>query len=119
MLIDFLHGKGAAKSVAVELRHGLATTAISAFELWAGSIGSKKKEKSVAALLDALEIVPLNASAAKQAADLHLSLKRRGRSMGMADSLIAGICIATNAILLTRNKKHFVDIPRLTLGAID
>jgi len=116
VLIDFLHGEGAAKRVALEIRHGLRTTVISAFELWTGSLGSKKREKAVSNVLDALTILPLHPSAAKQAADLRVSLQKQGRTMGMADALIAGICIETKSILLTRNQKHFEGIPELTLG---
>ena len=118
VLIDFLRGHGAAKRVTLELKRGLATTVVSAFELWAGSIGSAKREKAVTVLLDALEIIALDASAAKEAATLRHSLQKEGRTMGMADSLIAGICIDRSAILLTRNKKHFENIPRLSLGTI-
>jgi tRNA(fMet)-specific endonuclease VapC len=118
VLIDFLRGRGAAERVALELKQGLATTVISAFELWAGSIGSTKREKAVAVLLDALAIITLDASAAKQAAALRHSLQKKGRTIGMADSLIAGICIDRSAILLTRNTKHFGDIPRLSLGTL-
>ena len=118
VLIDFLRGQGAADRVALELKHGLATTAVSAFELWAGSIGSPKREQAVAALLGALQIITLDESAAKQAADLRLALKKQGRTLGMADALIAGICVDQQAILLTRNTKHFADIPRLSLGTL-
>jgi tRNA(fMet)-specific endonuclease VapC len=118
ILIDFLHGQGAADRVALELRRGLATTVVTAFELWAGSIGSTKREKAVAALLGALEIITLDATAAKEAAHLRVALKKRGKTIGMADSLIAGICIEQSAILLTRNTKHFEDIPRLSLGTL-
>ena len=117
VLIDFLHGRGEADRVAFELEHGLATTVVTAFELWTGSAGSSKREKAVSRLLDALDIIPLHTAASKTAADLRYSLQREGRTIGMADALIAGICIESQAILLTRNRKHFESIPRLTLGA--
>jgi len=38
--------------------------------------------------------------------------------MGMADALIAGICVEHEAILLTRNRRHFEGIERLSLGTL-
>jgi predicted nucleic acid-binding protein len=34
----------------------------------------------------------------------------------MADYMIAGICLAHSAVLLTRNRKHFERVAGLTLG---
>jgi predicted nucleic acid-binding protein len=34
----------------------------------------------------------------------------------MADYLIAGVCLAHSAILLTRNRKEFGRVPGLVLG---
>jgi tRNA(fMet)-specific endonuclease VapC len=120
VLIDFLRGhEPVSETIALELRRGLSTTVISAFELWSGSVGSSKRESAVSTLLDALSLVPLSARAARQAADIRHSLQIQGRSMGMADALIAGICLEQRAALLTRNHKHFENIPGLTLGDFD
>jgi predicted nucleic acid-binding protein len=119
VLIDYLRNGGAADRVAGELRRGLATTVISAFELWAGSVGSKKRERAVEKVLDALEILPLDTPGAREAASLRYDLRKQGRTMCMADALIAGICIAKQATLLTRNNRHFVDIPGLSLGQLE
>lgn len=118
VLIDFLRGAGAAERVAAELERGLATTVISAFELWAGSVGSEKREAAVAKLLGALEIVNLEPASARRAAELRLEMKGQGRTLPMADSLIAGICVEKRATLLTRNTRHFDGVPHLALGEI-
>jgi len=119
VLIDFLRDASPVSDrIEVEIKHGLATTVISAFELWSGSVGSIKRERAVNILLNALKIISLNEPSAKQAAQLRYELQTQGRTIGMADSLIAGICVENRAILLTRNKKHFRDIPLLVLGAV-
>jgi predicted nucleic acid-binding protein len=40
----------------------------------------------------------------------------RGIDIGMADSLIAGICLVRGATLLTRNRRHYDRIPGLMLA---
>src|SRR2546422_487296 len=58
------------------------------------------------------------AVAADRAAEVRRSLEPRGQSMGMGDSLIAGIILANKSILLTRNRQHFARVPGLTLGTL-
>mgnify|MGYP006293601423 FL=1 len=117
VLIDFLRGHGpVAERIELELRHRLATTVITAFELWAGAVGSAKREHAVETLLDALSLISLDSQSARVASHVRHSLSKRGRTIGMADALIAGICIEQRAILLTRNVKHFSDIEGLSLG---
>lgn len=119
VLIDFLKGKGgAADRIALELNHGLCTTVISAFELWNGAVGSPKRETAVETLIESLIVIPCKAPAAKQAARIRRELEKEGRTMGMADALIAGICVQERAILLTRNTKHFTNIDGLFLGRL-
>lgn len=115
VLIDFLRGRGAAEEVAIELRTGaLQTTAITAFELWAGAKGPKQA-KVVEPLLDVLTIVGLDGSSARRAAHVRMVLERKGSGIGMADSLIAGICLDVGAVLLTRNQRHFERVEGLRL----
>ena len=40
-------------------------------------------------------------------------LSNRGRVTEILDLIIASICISNNLILITRNKKHFENIPGL------
>lgn len=118
VLIDFLKGAHAADHVARELRHGLHTTVITAFELWNGATGSAKREAAVETLLDCLHILPCKAEAAKRAAEIRHTLQKQGRTMAMADALIAGICVTERGVLLTRNTAHFTDIEDLHLGKL-
>lgn len=118
VLIDFLKGKGAASRIRLELEHRLATTSITAFELWTGAKG-RKQEHAIETLLQALVILPLERDSAKMAARVRKELGAKGSGIGMADSLIAGIVIQQRGTLLTRNRKHFERIPALRLGTFD
>jgi tRNA(fMet)-specific endonuclease VapC len=116
VLIDFLRGRGdEARRVELELKTGsLSTTAISAFELWVGA-KSPQEKAAVGTLLNALSVVPLDAVSADEAGQVFRQLEVKGLTIGMADSLIAGICLSRGALLLTRNKKHFSRVPGLKL----
>ena len=115
VLIDFLKNKGAAKEVAALLKTGqLATTTLSVFELW---VGAKTPDQiaHIETLLNALQIYQLNLAAAKMAGACHKNLQASKNEIGMADALIAGICIENKVPLFTRNKKHFSRISELKL----
>jgi len=55
-------------------------------------------------------IVAFDAIAAQRAADLMASRYRRGRPKELRDTMIAGIALAHNATLATRNTPHFQDL---------
>jgi tRNA(fMet)-specific endonuclease VapC len=116
-LIDALRGRDPArKRIELELRAGgLATTAITAFELRSGARTARESEK-VETLLAALSILPFDDDCAIEAAEVRHQLEKRGEKIGMADYLIAGTCIARGAVLLTHNRAHFSRVTGLQLG---
>jgi tRNA(fMet)-specific endonuclease VapC len=71
----------------------------------------------VHALLEALEIVVLDARAAALAGAVRRLLLGRGNDIGVADSLVAGICLKQDAMLLTRNRAHFQRVEGLSLAS--
>jgi tRNA(fMet)-specific endonuclease VapC len=117
VLIDFLRGKGeSADRVEMELKTGkLYTTTITTFELWAGVRGPKEAA-AIETLIKALNILNLDLEAAQEAAEIKKSLDENGITIGMADSIIAGICRNKKGMLLTRNKKHFSRVQGLKLA---
>lgn len=117
VLIDALRGRSeAAERIDLELQTGaLATTAITAFELRSGA-RSARAAGQVEKLLAALAILPFDEEAAEKAAEVRRSLEDAGTPIGMADYLIAGICLTRSAVLLTRNRAHFERVPGLALG---
>lgn len=119
VLIDYLQDVSpAASRIALELRTGrLATTVITRFELLSGARG-RRKQRVIRELLAGLSCLALELDGADRAAEVRRSLGAGGMTVGMADSLIAGIVLANEGILLTRNRRHFERVPGLTLGTI-
>lgn len=117
VLIDFLGGHNpAAQWVRGKLEEGtVATTVISRFELMCGAKIIRQREL-IYTFLNALSTLTLDPTAADLAARLRQSLQTKGWNIGMADSLIAGITIANNGVLLTRNRRHFERIEGMHLA---
>ena len=122
VLIDALRGRRPlARRIAEAIEHGeLATTVLSAFELLSGSgVREEEARRRVEDLLGALTVVALDPAAATLAAALRRELEARGETIGLADYLIAGICLAHSASLMTRNRRHFGRVPGLRLAPAD
>ncbi len=119
VLIDFLQGRNpAADRIKLELEDShLAVTAIGRFELLAGT-RSTRVEQVVRQLLDAIPCLPLDVVSADRAAAVRRELQQQGAGIGMADSLVAGIVLASGSMLLTRNLRHFERVPGLKLGTL-
>lgn len=117
VLIDYLRGRNPmAARIEVELQtHSFATTAVTAFELWTGA-KTPRQSSAVELLLDAMVIIPLDTDSARRGAEARRLLLGRGEDIGMADCLIAGICLNEGATLLTGNRRHFARIDGLTLS---
>jgi tRNA(fMet)-specific endonuclease VapC len=116
VLIDYLAGKGEAEAVESLLRRGmLRTTAVSRFELLSGAKSAKQLAYLVQ-FLAAVPALPLDEAAADAASEIRRSLERSGNSIGMADSLIAGIVTSNGGALLTRNRRHFERVTGLRLA---
>jgi len=116
VLIDALRGRDpAADRVVIGLETGsLATTVVTVFELLSGA-PTREDRQPVERLLAALPVLPLDDAAGRRAAALRVALRSRGEEIGMADYLIAGICLSRSAPLLTRNVAHFSRVPELRL----
>lgn len=117
VLIDFLRGRGPwAGRIRLEIKTGhLATTAINSFELLSGAKTPADKDK-VSRLLDALTVLGVSSEASERAAEARLLLEKDGQGIGMADYLIAGVCLAADGVLLTRNLDHFERVPGLKIS---
>jgi len=55
-------------------------------------------------------VAPFDTEAARHAADLMATRKRKGRPGEARDTMIAGIALARHATLATRNTTHFSDL---------
>lgn len=118
VLIDFLNGR-VPTSIDDQLARGaLSTTAITAYELRRGA-RTEKALRSVELLLAQLaEIVPFDDTAAGEAAAVYRDLAKTGQVIGRADLYIAGICLASDARLITRNVREYGRVPGLQLAKV-
>lgn len=94
----------------------LVTTRFNVAELWVGverSSDPKREESRVEKLLAGLGILEFDAAAARVFGAVTAHLQKLGRPAGDMDVLIASVAIANDHILVTRNAKHFADIPGL------
>lgn len=120
VLIDYLMGTQPMASQVLEYSESetLQTSAITCFELLSGAKEGKRGDK-VRHLVATIPVLPLDREAATRAAAVRQQLTRSGFSIGMADSLIAGIALANGLPLLTRNRKHFEHVEGLRVLALE
>lgn len=116
VLIDYLVGIEPVRSEIERLLSSdqLATTVISAFELLSGADDSRRG-RAARSLAEALPTVSLDLAGAMRAADVRRHLDETGKTIGMGDRLIAGIALACDYPLFTRNRTHFQRVPGLKL----
>jgi len=116
VLIDYLAGTQptANQVMAYAESDSLQTSAVTCFELLSGARDGKLGNR-VRRLVATIPVLPLDREASTRAADVRQRLARSGVSIGMADSLIAGIALVNNLPVLTRNRKHFENVEGLRL----
>ena len=84
------------------------------FECLAGS----NKPKHVESFISEFDKVHLTIAIAKRAAEIFNHLRKQGREIGQADCLIAATYLENGITkILTRNTKHFSQIPGLEIVA--
>lgn len=117
VLIDFLRGNPPETELVSKLiKNGCgAITAISVFELQVGIPPRSRREEKLGQLSNYFEVLPLDRTAAVKAGLIERELRTRGQVIGVADVLIAGICLANHVPLATRNRDHFERVPGLNL----
>ncbi|MGA8153800.1 MAG: type II toxin-antitoxin system VapC family toxin [Terriglobales bacterium] len=120
VLIDYLAGSQPVTDQVLDYARSdsLHTSAVTCFELLSGAWEGKRGDR-VRRLVAAVPVLPLDREAATRAAEVRQQLARSGFSIGMADSLIAGIALVNDLPLLTRNRKHFDHVEGLRLITAD
>ncbi|HKC24937.1 MAG TPA: type II toxin-antitoxin system VapC family toxin [Thermoanaerobaculia bacterium] len=118
VLIDTLRGRGERPALLRRLLEGghlLACCAINVAELVAGM--RPRERAPTMKLLDSLEHYDITRSVAERAGTLRQEWARRGRTLTIADLLIASIALEHRLVLVTDNVKDF-PMPELSkLGA--
>jgi tRNA(fMet)-specific endonuclease VapC len=96
----------------------IATTWITAAELYYGAAKSKAPENNrilVSDFLTTVEELDLDLAAVQRFGSLKADLERRGRRLADADLFIASVALSRGAILVTGNRAHYARIPDLQL----
>ena len=104
--------KSALKKLRELVRRGerLATTPITAAELFRGAYTSERTEenlKKVRGMLSRLDLLEFNVTAADIYGQISAELDGKGEPIGEFDALISSIALAHNERVVTRNVKHF------------
>ena len=116
-IIDLGRGVPSVKKI-LEKEDSITVNRISYVELMFGINTEKQSHKKEEELYDALfEEAPcceLSKEAAKKASKIFQELKKKGKTIGEADCLIAALYL-TNGVttIMTKNVKHFENIPGL------
>jgi tRNA(fMet)-specific endonuclease VapC len=105
VIIDFLAGDKKIVSLIQELaaKEEIKTTSITEYELLKHK--TKLKRQLAEDFLSELTVYPFDKDAAKEAAMLFQELQDAGKMINENDLLIAGISLAQNEVLLTRDQK--------------
>jgi predicted nucleic acid-binding protein len=116
ILIDYLNDRSPVADQVAELiqTESLQTSSVNCLELLSGARTGKRGDRA-RHLIENIIVLPLDLTAAKKAAEIRQSLEGAGDGIGMADSLIAGIAVANDLPLMTRNRRHFAAVEGLRL----
>lgn len=119
VLIDFLRARGDRATVfeAALSRYRCALSSITVYEVCFGveRFGRLDDRHQLESLFTVVEIVPFDLIAAQASAQLDATLQKAGLRLEFPDLFIAGICLARELLLLTRNLAHFSRVPHLKL----
>ena len=77
---------------------------VTAAELWAGALPSE--HNLLRALFQALMCIPVDQETGQQAGE-YLRQYRKSHCIGLGDALIAATALQSQAVLWTRNRKHY------------
>lgn len=120
LLIDVLHGQARAVALLDELApYGLSVSLVTYGELFQGAYYSRDPLHALAelaTLIDQLEMMPVTATVVERFAIVRGSLTRHVRDqVGDLDILIAATAAVNDLTVVTRNLRHFRQIPGIRL----
>lgn len=100
----------------IERNESLVTTRFNIAELYVGvgrSANQKSEEQVILHLLKFISVIEFDDMAARLFGQITAYLQTIGKPAGDMDALIAATAMVSNHILITRNSKHFMNIPEL------
>jgi tRNA(fMet)-specific endonuclease VapC len=101
------------KNIPVQL---IKLPSLAIFELEYGTAKSVRPEPQrhqIDEVLKVFELMPLDYKSAKSAGVIRHQLSTLGKPIGLIDQLIAGIAIANDLVVVTRNVSEFSRVPNL------
>ncbi len=118
VLVDDLRKRGDSKSLLARLEgvSELATTSITAFELYYGAYKSRDTARNLASakgLLSTLQVLNLSDQSCENAGRLMTDLEAACNTMDLRDLLIGSIALTEGYAVLTRNRRDFARIAGL------
>jgi tRNA(fMet)-specific endonuclease VapC len=89
-------------------------SSITSHELFFGAYKSQRREENLAHIARVnLEVLTFDEQDAQSAGEVRAFLRAAGTPIGPLDSLIAGVALARNLILITNNTREFLRVPGL------
>jgi predicted nucleic acid-binding protein len=118
VLIDALCLRRRRRELLAELvqgGHTLATTALNVAEVYAGMRPDEAQRTE--ALLGALDCYDLTGTSGRRAGTMKQQWSRKGRTLALADMIVAAIALEHGCILMTDNRKNFPmeELPKFDL----
>ncbi|MFZ0952350.1 MAG: type II toxin-antitoxin system VapC family toxin [Candidatus Sulfotelmatobacter sp.] len=108
VLIDALrlrHGRRELLAQLVQAGHTLATTALNVAEVYAGMRPDEAQRTET--LLGVLDCYELTGTSGRRAGALKQQWARKGRTLALADMIVAAIALERECVLMTDNRKDF------------
>lgn len=108
VLIDVLRRRRGRRELLAELAragHVLATTSLNVAEVYAGM--RLAEEPQTETFLDGLDCYDLTRNAGQLAGKLKNEWGRKGRTLTIADTIIAAVALENRCVLMTDNRKDF------------
>lgn len=118
ILIDYLRQHNQLLREALQ-HFDCALTAIALYELKAIPFISERQRSLLSQLLPIVETLAFDGAAADYASQIWRTLSERGTPIGLPDILSAGVCLANDLPILTRNFEHFSRVDGLKVIAPD
>lgn len=94
----------------VDMRKVIAVSSVTVFELYAGAENYDDKQQRCSVIdefLALLEVIELDAKAAREAGEIHGQLMRKGMRIGSYDVLNAGLARARKLTIATNNLREY------------
>ena len=116
--VAILRGHDAVLERRASVADDVATTWITACELFYGAARSARPQANrdlVVRFLDTLPLLGLDLSAAQLFGEIKALLERKGTRLADADLLIAAITVSRDAVLVTGNRRHYERVPGVSL----